>query len=402
MALTNRIGLVEYDVGGPRVVHERMILDHIADDLYIVATPDRDIYCEEMSPLNGDFRAFRVRPGPNQLPPGVNAAEVYALPNWDAAAIAAIRAEATAEAAAERARRGIGGGRAIVPAPAGAGVAAAPIVASDHGAPGARDISGEQGTWVAAETDHGFVYGQRVDGVGAAAVVGAKHVHVTPSGLSLFVICINQDSVESFNNRPSLCDGRIIGRKKNILGTPERSLAEAASSCTEFDLGWTVTGPRTTKWCLSYLAIEGLGLEAHHERFRTLCKLDSSAWGIMEHFQLSMFLRQLIQVDCLNCLNSLGVELMFRRLQTIEFAHGERARKAEAKSMGGKLSMEEQASFGAIVRQAGTLMVAPALLDHVKSEVEKDVALQKGMRKAREERELNRKANKGKKTEESP
>ena len=54
---------------------------------------------------------------------------------------------------------------------------------------------------------------------------------------------------------------------------------------------------------------------------------------------------------------------------------------------GGKLSIEEQATFGAIVRQAGTLMVAPALLDYVKGEVEKDVALQKGMRKAREERE---------------
>ena len=66
--------------------------------------------------------------------------------------------------------------------------------------------------------------------------------------------------------------------------------------------------------------------------------------------------------------------------------------------------MEEQASFGAIVRQAGTLMVAPALRDHMKAEVEKDVALQKGMRKARarEERELNRKAAKQKKNEEGP
>ncbi|CAK8994560.1 unnamed protein product [Durusdinium trenchii] len=189
----------------------------------------------------------------------------------------------------------------------------------------------------------------------------------------------------------------------SLLGTPERALAEAASACTEFDLGWTIVGPRTAKWCLSYLAIEGLGFEGHHERFRTLCKLESSTWGVVEHFQLSMFVRHLVQVDCYNVLNSLGVELMFRRLQTIEFAHGERAREAEARSVGGKLTMEEQATFGAVVRQAGTLMVAPSLLDHVKAEVEKDVALQKNMRKAREERELNRKAAKdpkGKKNEE--
>ena len=80
MALTNRIGLVEYDVAGPTVVHERMILDHVIDDYYIVATPDQDVYCEQMSPLNGDLRAFRIRPSPNQLPPGVVAAEVYGLP----------------------------------------------------------------------------------------------------------------------------------------------------------------------------------------------------------------------------------------------------------------------------------------------------------------------------------
>jgi hypothetical protein len=386
MALTNRIGLVEYDVAGPTVVHERMILDHVIDDYYIVATPDQDVYCEQMSPLNGDLRAFRIRPSPNQLPPGVVAAEVYGLPAWDAATLAGIRAQATSEAAAEKARRGLGGG-ALVPAQAVQPAAPAAAASSEHGAPGARDISGDAGVWVAAETDHGFVYGQKVDGVTAVATISSKHLHPLPNGLSLFVMCIDQKSQADFNNRPALCDGRINGRKMNLLGSPERTLAEAAAACSEYDLGWTLTGPRTTKWCLSYLAIEGLGLEAHHERFRTLCKLESSTWGVVEHFQLSMFLRQLIQVDCLNCLNSLGIELMFRRLQTIEFAHGERAREAEAKTVGGKLSIEEQATFGAIVRQAGTLMVAPALLDYVKGEVEKDVALQKGMRKAREERE---------------
>ena len=47
------------------------------------------------------------------------------------------------------------------------------------------------------------------------------------------------------------------------------------------------------------------------------------------------------------------------------------------------------------MRQAGTLMIAPSLLEHVKAEVQKDVELQKNMRKAREERELSKK--KGKK-----
>ena len=41
------------------------------------------------------------------------------------------------------------------------------------------------------------------------------------------------------------------------------------------------------------------------------------------------------------------------------------------------------------------MMVAPALLDHVKTAVEKDAAIMKNIRKAKEERELRRKDNKG-------
>ena len=108
-----------------------------------------------------------------------------------------------------------------------------------------------------------------------------------------------------------------------------------------------------------------------------------------------MMLRQLIQVDQLDPFNSIGIELMFRRAQTIEYPHSEKARELESRNVGGKLSLEEQYSFGSLVRQAGTLMIAPELLDHVKAEAEKDVQLAKNMRKAREERELARKKGQG-------
>ena len=151
--------------------------------------------------------------------------------------------------------------------------AVAPVQNQGTRKPGVVDIVGEAGVWVAAETEHGFVYGQKVEGVAAAVVVGAKHVHALPGGGQLFVMCVNEAGMLPFNNRPSACDGRLSERKISLLGTPERSLADAAAACTEFDLGWSIVGPRTSKWCLSYLAIEGLGFEGHHERFRTLCKL---------------------------------------------------------------------------------------------------------------------------------
>ena len=90
-------------------MHERLILDHVAESDYIVCTPDRDIYCETMDVTNEDLRSFRLRPAPGRLPPGVAAGQVYALPNWSAAELSAIRADATREAQAEKARRNVGG-----------------------------------------------------------------------------------------------------------------------------------------------------------------------------------------------------------------------------------------------------------------------------------------------------
>lgn len=42
MALINRHALVECDVAGPRAVHERWALERVADEDYIIATPDRE------------------------------------------------------------------------------------------------------------------------------------------------------------------------------------------------------------------------------------------------------------------------------------------------------------------------------------------------------------------------
>ena len=63
-------------------------------------------------------------------------------------------------------------------------------------------------------------------------------------------------------------------------------------------------------------------------------------------------LRQLRQTDSINGCNSLSAELMFRRLQTVEYSRAERARDAESKAMGlsSKLALEEQFVFGSLVK----------------------------------------------------
>lgn len=88
MALVNRHVLLEYDVGGPRLWHERLVAEHISGDNYIVITPDSDVYMEDLGLLNGDLRSIRVRPGPGLLPGRMAGANIYGLPAFSGVVLA--------------------------------------------------------------------------------------------------------------------------------------------------------------------------------------------------------------------------------------------------------------------------------------------------------------------------
>lgn len=148
---------------------------------------------------------------------------------------------------------------------------------------------------------------------------------------------------------------------------------------------WKLTGPCTSRWCTNCLAVENLGFEGHHERLRQVTRADASSWGIQEHFQISMSLRQALLVDQVDAYNLMSVEIQFRRLQTMEFSYAEKARDMESKAVGGRLSLEEQTAFGGVTRHYSTLMICPELLTHVKEETEKEASLAINLRKARKE-----------------
>ena len=281
MSLLNRRVLVLYDVPGPD------LWQFIAGEDYVVATPDSEVHYEELSLLNSDLKGIRVKPNARALPAGVAAAQVYPLPAFTAAELQALRDESLVVLAAERGLRGI-----AAPAP-GAQVAAAP----------AGPVAGTL-FWVAAETIGRYRYGDTVLGVGANPVKGAKHIHALANGTSMFVECIDGGERVQFLQKPSLCDVRIVPQV-DALGKPECSLKEVSKKFTETEVGWSLTGPRTSRWCVSYLVVEGLGLAGHHERFRNLCKIEASSWGVQEHFQLSMIAKHALQVEQVNGYNNL-------------------------------------------------------------------------------------------------
>ena len=103
----------KYAAEGNRLWHERSLLEWIADEDYVVVTPDQDIYVETISLVNEDIRTIRARTRPNAVPAGVVAREIYGMPAWSAAELAAIRAEGQRVLAEERRQRA--GGAAAPP-----------------------------------------------------------------------------------------------------------------------------------------------------------------------------------------------------------------------------------------------------------------------------------------------
>ena len=254
MALIHRHMLLQYDVPGPILWHERLVLEHAYGEFYAIVTPDKDVYVEELSVVNDDLRGLRARPSPGVLPAGIRVHQVYALPAFTAAEMAGFRAEAVAAAQTERAARGV----AAAGAPVAGAAAAAPPALPVAGAVAAVDadaaLIADQLYWVAAECAGGFRYGEVVNGVGVAAVLGAKAVHVSADGTSLFVECIQGNRLADHMKKPALCDNRIIAIELNGLGKAECSLKEVASRSSETAMQWSPNGalpissPRVWVW----------------------------------------------------------------------------------------------------------------------------------------------------------
>ena len=125
--------------------------------------------------------------------------------------------------------------------------------------------------------------------------------------------------------------------------------------------------------------------------FKTTAKLQTEQWGVQEHEQLMKYLELAGTYDQLDLSNCAFAEAILRRAQTIEWAYHDRLREADSASSKDKMSPEEFAAFSGFSKAGDLLMVAPQLLEHVKTQVEKDAAIMKNIRKAREERELRRK-----------
>ena len=393
--------------------HQRLLLGQVAlsDSSYVILTPDGDIYAEDYGDDGVDVAAVRYSGAWAVVPAGVPPARVYRFRNQPTAAeraTALATAQAEAQAECQRIAAARGDPQLLVnlvylrPLPAPGGVAApaprAARIGPLQGAVAGPAVGDPVAAWRAAMAGGGFRYGDVVAShVRSALAVGKMDIHVLPDGSGVFVEHVDPADEAAFFDRAVATDARITPIRRNRQDRRERTWAEmtAAIKQESFGADWQLPGPRSSLWCIEFINQEGSGLLGHHERFKTACKLDWNSWGVFEHFNISQALTQGLLVDQLDGSNLLMVEYQFRRLQTIEFGHSERAREAESKSYQGKMSLEEQYAFAGTTRASATLMICPDLLDYVRTEVEREAKLAKNLRVAREEREALRKGPKG-------
>ncbi|CAK0804389.1 unnamed protein product, partial [Prorocentrum cordatum] len=170
-----------------------------------------------------------------------------------------------------------------------------------------------------------------------------------------------------------------------------REWRDVVDSCEEEPFGdFPVAGPRSTSRRLDFLRRRHTPTD-HHLMFKTTARLQTEQWGVQEHEQLMKYLELAGAYDQLDLGNCAFAEAILRRAQTIEWAYHDRLREADSASSKDKMSPEEFAAFSGFSKAGDLLTVAPQLLEYVKTQVEKDAAIMKNIRKAREERELRRK-----------
>ena len=151
---------------------------------------------------------------------------------------------------------------------------------------------------------------------------------------------------------------------------------------------WPISGPRTAAWVVNCFTRRGTGPEDHHRWWVTTCRLNNADWGVSEHSQCCRYLEMVGGWDQLDMPNVSIIELVARRLQTIEFQYRERVRQADKSTVFGygvspsvagpvPLSSAEADIFDGQERIHSTLCCSPALVKHVSDQLKDESMIAK-------------------------
>ena len=145
-------------------------------------------------------------------------------------------------------------------------------------------------------------------------------------------------------------------------------------------------GPRSSSWFLTAMANGGTTPLQRHGKWIAESGVGADSRSGHEHSILSHILEKTICVDQLNVVNLVGMEIVVRRLILLEEAHSVDPGQPSFEGWEHWLGLGE--------RRAG-ILIPPELSRHVARKVGDEAAVAKERRKAKEERKLAKKSNKG-------
>ena len=119
----------------------------------------------------------------------------------------------------------------------------------------------------------------------------------------------------------------------------------------------------------------------HHRWWVSNLRLNPTDFGVQEHEHGMRALQFLGEYDQLDLGNIVGLEVILRRCQVIEFHYEKKGKAQQGKETSAGVSREEAAYH----RLAGEVMNALELVEWVTKEISRDVEVTKQMRKVREE-----------------
>lgn len=376
-----------YDLPPPALWHERHVLARCSrgQGWHIVYTPDGDVYPEQISLENDDIVGFRIGVDGN-LPYGLNAGNTYRIRGLPSEPeMAQIRLDAQHAAAAMGA----------IPGAAQMAVPVGPVVpvqgAGGDGA--AQVVQGDGHKWIVVESEGGRRRGEEVALDGSEILRG--DIGLKCQDQVWFAIRrVKLEDLVKYPGREAAADARLMSVTFQEMGRNERIWRDVAKDIHEepFD-EWGVPGPRTTKWCVQFLNRRNGGPIDHHRWWMSNLGLQSDSWGVAEHENLMKIIDKMGRYDGLDLTNLASAEMAFRRLQLIEYFYSEKgpgggkgSGKAKDKKSDDLSYKSEAAIFSGTHREFGDTMISPDLLEYVSKEVERDAAILKQVRKAREER----------------
>lgn len=320
--------LVYVDYGEPNhTVHARLVACHLQADLYVIVTPDHDIYDEELHARNPDYTAFYPGNGGlgSPLPAGLNPRRVYNFGPMTVGEYQKLMQDARTYAAQVRIQHGLPPpGLGNVGAPVHAGP---PMPAAPGGAPAPAPMAVDPMVWVALERDHGRTTGEVVVSAGNPlppnnVTLGTNKALVPMGGGALAVKQVSQSAVQTM----AVKDLRSLPLVFDPQGNRRQGFASVVGRMSQDDMpggGLLLDGLPSTLAVLKSMVARGLTPVTDHEhwvRTHDLPRGDRSA--IYEMEVIARALEAFSMNDQLNLPNSRGIELlMMRRWQLIREAH---------------------------------------------------------------------------------